>query len=102
MNSKLFIVILTYIVPLSVIDTLAPEHVKFLDKYYALNKFIFSGRQVPRTGGVILCTGESVERVDEILNEDPFRANLAAEYKIIEVSPTKYSEAFKTVLEGIA
>ncbi len=100
MKTKLYLVILTYVVPLETIDALAEAHGKFLDKYYGLRKFVFSGRQNPRVGGVILCTEESVESVDTILKEDPFRINGAAEYKIIEVQPTKYSSAFKSVLDS--
>ena len=62
----MFIVELTYIVPLETMDAHMAEHVKFLRKYYAQNMFVASGRKVPRTGGIILALAESREQLDEI------------------------------------
>lgn len=58
----MFIINLNYIVPLEKIDAHMTEHVKFLQKYYKLNKFVASGRKVPRTGGIILALARSKER----------------------------------------
>ena len=50
----MFVVILTYVKPLAEIDRQMRAHMKFLDEQYAAKVFVASGRQVPRTGGVIL------------------------------------------------
>ena len=50
----MFIVTLTYLKPVEEIDALMHDHVAWLKKGYADGLFIASGRQVPRTGGVIL------------------------------------------------
>ena len=50
----MFIVALTYKAELSEVDQYIDEHISYLEKHYALGKFIASGRKVPRTGGIIL------------------------------------------------
>lgn len=45
------IVNITYTVELDKIEQKLEEHIEFLNKYYANNKFICSGRKNPRTGG---------------------------------------------------
>lgn len=90
----MFFVILTYIKPIDEIERFLPEHVSFLDKYYESEKFIFSGRRVPRVGGIILVNAEIKEEVMAIIQEDPFKQNELAEYEIIEFVPTKYDKRF--------
>ena len=101
MQSKschLFIVILTYQVPLEKIDAFRAIHLDFLQNYYAENLFITSGTQVPRQGGVIVAKCDSKELLQKILAEDPFALNHLASYEIIEFSPTKWSEKFESIL----
>jgi uncharacterized protein YciI len=71
------------------------DHNVFLKKYYDLNKFICSGRQEPRVGGIILCNGKDKEEINSIIKEDTFYKNGIAKYEIIEFIPTKYADAFK-------
>ena len=47
----MFIISLTYKVPLDRIDEELNNHVEFLKEQYALGNFQASGRKVPRTGG---------------------------------------------------
>lgn len=94
----MYIIVLTYTHGLEKIDEHLVEHRLFLDKYYALNKFICSGAQIPRTGGVILCNADSKEEVKRIVTEDPFNIYGAASYEIIEFSPTKFAPAFETFI----
>jgi len=75
------------------------ENVTFLDQYYAENKFIFSGRENPRTGGVILVRKVDRNELTEILKQDPFFQNDIADYEITEVIPTKYDKDFDRFLE---
>ncbi|MDR3652458.1 MAG: YciI family protein [Paludibacter sp.] len=91
----MYIVILTYN-NINKIDEHLNEHRLFLDKYYALNKFICSGAQNPRTGGVILCNADSKIEVECIISEDPFNKNKVATYEIIEFSVTKFAPAFES------
>ncbi|WP_019910556.1 YciI family protein [Paenibacillus sp. HW567] len=94
----MFIVNLSYLKPISEVENHLEEHVEFLEKYYKLNKFIFSGRKVPRTGGVILVNATSTEEVDLILKEDPFYRNKIAQYEVTEFIITKYDDRFAAFL----
>ncbi len=91
----MFIVSLTYKKPIDEVEKYIKEHIIFLDKYYALNKFIFSGRKNPRIGGVILSYNVTRAEIEEIIKEDPFFKNQIAEYEITEVIPTKYAKDFE-------
>lgn len=95
----MFIVNLTYVKPLEEVEKHLVEHIKFLNKYYTINKFICSGRKNPRTGGVILCNAKNMEEVNEIISEDPFNKNSIANYDVVEFQPTKYTEDFKVFVE---
>ena len=91
----MFILVLKYIKPLEEVEKELKPHIKHLEKYYSLQKFICSGRRNPRIGGVILCNAKNMEEVKTIIKEDPFYINKIAEYEIIEFSPTKYAEGFE-------
>ena len=82
------IVNITYTVELKEIEQKLSEHIAFLNKYYANNKFICSGRKNPRNGGIILCNAKK-EEVSEIIKEDPFYINKLGEYEIIEFEASK-------------
>ena len=49
----MYIVSLNYVKTVSEVEKYLEEHIKFLEKYYEMGKFICSGRKNPRTGGVI-------------------------------------------------
>ncbi|BBM59157.1 hypothetical protein JMUB5056_0740 [Leptotrichia hongkongensis] len=87
----MYIVNLNYIKEVSEVEKYLEEHIKFLEKYYEIGKFICSGRKNPRTGGVILLNAESLSEVEKIILEDPFNINEIAEYEITEFFPTKYT-----------
>lgn len=91
----MFILVLKHICPIYQIDSYLDAHNKFLDKYYSLKKFICSGRQNPRTGGIILCKCSDRNEVESIIKEDPFYDKKLVEYEMIEFVPTKYAEKFK-------
>ena len=96
----MFIVDLTYIVPLETLDAHMVEHVKFLRKYYAQNMFVASGRKVPRTGGIILALAETREQLDSILAEDPFFTKQLAEFRITEFQTSQYHPDLKKLLKA--
>ena len=87
----MYIANLNYIKEVSEVEKHLEEHIKFLEKYYEMGKFICSGRKNPRTGGVILLNAESLSEVEKIILEDPFNINEIAEYEITEFFPTKYT-----------
>lgn len=84
----MFIVLLEYKKPLAEIDRLMNDHVRWLKGHYASGLFIASGRRVPRTGGVILARSSDVEALRAATLDDPFVANEAATFEIIEFTPS--------------
>ncbi|RUT33422.1 GTP cyclohydrolase [Paenibacillus zeisoli] len=96
----MFIISLHYLQPLEVVDQYIEEHVQFLNKQYEEKRFIFSGRKVPRTGGVILAKTSSKEEVEELIQKDPFYQHKIAEYEIIEFQITKCDERFGDFMDN--
>ncbi len=94
----MFIISLTYIVPLEELDAHMAEHVKYLRKYYKKNIFVASGRKVPRTGGIILALAASIEEVKQIIAEDPFFKLELAEFEITEFLTSQYHPELKNLL----
>lgn len=91
----MFIILLSYKQSLSIVDTFLAGHNAYLQKYYKSGAFICSGPQVPRNGGVILCTAESVDVVHRIVSEDPFVSNGAADYTVVEFRVADYLPGFE-------
>jgi uncharacterized protein YciI len=90
-GKTLFIVEITYTAPLERIDARMRPHVAFLRKYYAAGNFLISGRQVPRTGGIIVAMADSRERIEAIMAEDPFCRHGLAEVRIIEFRASQHA-----------
>ena len=63
----MFIVSLNYLKSIDEVEKYLEEHVKFLEKYYEMRKFICSGRKNPRTGGIILLNAENLSEVEKII-----------------------------------
>lgn len=91
----MFIINLTYKVPLEQVDHYLEEHVQYLDEQYALGNFLASGPKIPREGGVILANAESESDVLAAIAKDPFKINDIAEYEVIEFLPRKTAEALR-------
>jgi uncharacterized protein YciI len=84
----MFLLVSTYSASLDVMDELLPAHREYLDKHLAAGDFVLWGRQVPRTGGVIIAVCQDRARAAAIAAEDPFVLANAATYQVIEVQPT--------------
>ena len=95
----MFIVLLTYVQPLSAVEAHLQEHRAFLDRHYAAGHFVASGARVPRTGGVILARGLTRAELDEVLAEDPFHRAQVAQYEVIEFAPSKAAPGFEGRLQ---
>jgi uncharacterized protein YciI len=85
----MFIVELTYKVPLETIDANLAAHTAFLEKCYQDGHFVASGRKVPRDGGIIIAVAESKLVVADIIAEDPFYKLQLADYTITEFHVSK-------------
>lgn len=95
----MFIVSITYKVPLSDVEPHMPGHMAFLNEQYEAGCFIASGRKIPRTGGVILARADSREALDDILQQDPFYKHELAEFEITEFVVSKTSDALSALLD---
>lgn len=91
----MFIINLTYKVPLDKVDSFLQAHVKFLDEQYEQGTFLASGPKIPRDGGVILALFDSKAEALANIEKDPFYINGIAEYEVTEFQPKKTSEALK-------
>lgn len=85
----MFLVLLTYVKGLEVVDGLLEEHCRFLDAHYADGTFVMSGRQVPRKGGLIMAKAASREALLAVLAGDPFMREGVARYDVVEFVPSK-------------
>ena len=91
----MFVVLLTYKTNLAEVDKHIKAHIAYLEK------FIASGRKVPRSGGVILANTPDREELDKILEEDPFHCAGIADYDVIEFVPTMGADGFETLKDFI-
>ncbi|EKF17106.1 YciI family protein [Nitratireductor pacificus] len=84
----MYVVSLSYIVPLEEVEPHVPAHMAWLEQSYEAGIFLASGRKVPRTGGVILAQGERAA-LERCLREDPFAVHNLAAYEITEFVASK-------------
>ncbi len=97
--ASMFVIELTYKVPLKDIDASMPAHVKFLKKYYAAGNFLVSGRKIPRDGGIIVAVGDDREQIEAIAREDPFYARGLADVRVIEFRASQRSNAIQKLID---
>ncbi len=97
---KHFLVELTYTAPLERIDQVVGDHRNFLQKWYDVGTFLYSGPQEPRTGGIILARAESREKLESILAQDPYKLQGCAMYRVVEFTPVKSQEFMKSWISG--
>jgi uncharacterized protein YciI len=95
----MFIVSLSYKVDLDEIDKILPQHIKYLKAQYKQDSFIASGRKIPRTGGIILSKLNTLDELQRVLEQDPFKIHNLANYEIQEFMPSMTSDKFKNLLE---
>jgi uncharacterized protein YciI len=90
-----YILQLSYIVPLDAVDRVKDEHMAWIATQYDAGRFLASGPKVPRTGGVILARAMPRDELDDVIASDPFSREGVATYDVTEF-------AAMTVAEGLA
>ena len=95
----MFIILLTYISSLNEVDKALDEHVLWLKKEYKKGSFIVSGKRKPRIGGVLLSKIKEKNKLEEILQQDPFYQKKLIKYEIIEFTPTMSKSCFENLLD---
>ena len=90
----MFVLLLSYIRPLEEVDALMREHVAWLDEHYDAGRFVVSGRQVPRTGGVILARGDDRNEIERVAACDPFVSGGVATCEVIQFRASQTADGF--------
>ena len=80
----MFILSLTYTVPLNAVDKHIAPHMDWVARGYESGTFLASGRKEPRTGGVILAHGTRAG-LEALVATDPFVTAGVAEYDMTEI-----------------
>jgi uncharacterized protein YciI len=76
------------------------QHVAWLNKHYEKGNFLLSGRQIPRTGGIIITRGKDRNAVAQIVKEDPFVKKKLARADIIEFSASQAARELRGWLKS--
>lgn len=95
----MIIALVHYDASLEEVDKFVAAHRAYLAGLYAEKKVIFSGRQSPPAGGVILFNLPSKAAVFDLAKDDPFVVEKVAHYELIEFHPNLFDERFGTFLE---
>jgi len=95
----MFIIKLTYKVPINEVDKYLAQHREFLDTYYRQGLLIASGPLKPRTGGIIIAATNDRIMLESIMKQDPFHMADIAEYEYMEFTPVKHCEALKSCIQ---
>lgn len=95
----MYIISLTYKVPLKEVDKHLNDHISYLNQQYELGNFHASGRKVPRTGGIILSKLSDKEQLIAIIEQDPFKIHELATYEITEFVVSKTCEELSFLKE---
>ncbi len=90
----MFLVLVRYTKPLEQVDACLDAHRAYLQTNFDAGRFVVAGRQVPRTGGLILARAESKKALRTLLDDDPFHKAAVAEYELIEFVPAMFDPAF--------
>lgn len=94
----IYVVVLSYKVPLSEIDRQLSAHIEWLKVGYSDGVFIASGRRLPRTGGVILAKSDCIESLKARLEQDPFQKSGVVDTEIIPFEMSMASEFLQNLL----
>lgn len=95
----MFVVLITYVKPMTEIEATTAEHRAWVDQQVAENVIIAGGPKVPRTGGVLIFSGaRSKADVEAILQNDPFQKGGLADYEVIEFVAGKHNAALAAFL----
>ncbi|MGW4089279.1 YciI family protein [Nocardia sp. NPDC004750] len=83
----MFVVTVTYTVPLAEVDPLRPAHGRWLQQLVDDRRLVLAGRRVPLVGGVYLAAGMPRDQLDAILATDPYLVHGVATHEVVEFTP---------------
>jgi uncharacterized protein YciI len=94
----MYIVDITFTDMEKITPELTDKHKNYLEQEYKLNKLMFGGRKVPRTGGILISQHASERELEQVLNSDPFVKSGAVTYSITEFIPVMASKAYADIV----
>jgi uncharacterized protein YciI len=86
---KHFLVEIIYNVSIEVLKPVVPDHRAFLQTGYDKGRLLMSGPMNPRTGGIVIARGESVDELRDFFRLDPYAIKGLASYRFVEFEPLK-------------
>ena len=94
----MFVLLLTYIKPLEEVDALMRDHMAWLNEQYEAGRFLVSGRQIPRTGGVILARGDDRAEIEALAAGDPFVTGGVATCEVVQFRASQSAPELRPLL----
>ena len=85
------IIHLHYQKPLEEVAKHLVEHRLFLDQGYQKGLFLASGPLDPKTGGIIIATG-NLDDIKKLLEKDPYNTHNLAAYEFMSFDPVKHDK----------
>jgi len=95
----MFVVMLTYVKPLTEVDAAMEDHVAFLETHFKAGTFLAAGRQNPRVGGVILARKTTAEKLHALMQQDPFVTRGIATFTVTEFRTSLHHSSFKALAD---
>jgi len=97
----MFVIQLVYRASLSEVERYLEAHRAFLRIQYNKGKFLASGPQEPRIGGIILARGNDLQEIKSIIAQDPFHIHEIADYDITQFHATMTAEGLEGILKSL-
>ena len=86
----MFIIEIHYSAPLTAIDEALEDHKAWLDEQYDAGLFLASGRQEPRTGGIIIAADQPRDQVETIVRRYSPATRLLLDVVVYAVAAGRY------------
>lgn len=96
----MFLILLTYLKPLTEVDAWVVQHRNYLDQGYTQGLLLASGPRIPRIGGVLLSACETLAPLEDFFVHDPFMVQGIASYEYIQFDPVKATPLFYDALHA--
>ncbi len=96
----MYILELSYTVPLDQVDPVRDEHMAWIAEQYAAGRFLVSGAKVPRTGGVILARAMPRDELDGLIAADPFTREGVVAYDVTEFAATTVADGLEALRDA--
>lgn len=82
------------------VDVYYDDHIAWIEKQYADKKFIATGRNAEKTGGLCFCSCATYEEAKALFDSDPFVQHGVSAYTLTEFTPTRCLKEFAALLDG--